>query len=101
MRLRCTAKNSMLSCFSGLEYGPDGNFRQQEVAKTLDEAGKARQTLRAKFRRRIHPEVLKATRAGFLDNTSRCFRGNQRSCTADWRHVRDPGGWSRTCDERL
>jgi len=51
--------NSVLA-FSGLEYGADGQFRQRESAKTLDEAEQRVKTIRGKFKsRRIHPEVLK------------------------------------------
>lgn len=53
--------------FSGLEFGPDGKFRELEAAKTLDEAEKRVRTIRAKFQGRIiHPEVLKYCRAELL-----------------------------------
>ena len=46
--------------FSGLEFGADGQFRQREAARTLDEAERRVQTIRIKFQsRRLHPEVLK------------------------------------------
>ena len=46
--------------FSGLELGTDGQFRQRAAVRTLDEAERRVQTIRAKFRdRRLHPEVLK------------------------------------------
>lgn len=46
--------------FSGLELGTDGTIREQEAAKTLDEAERRVRTIRAKFQgRAIHPEVLK------------------------------------------
>ena len=55
--------------FSGLNYGPDGQFRQQEAAKTLDEAERRAQTIRSKFQgRRIHPEVLKYCRSELLQD---------------------------------
>lgn len=51
--------NAVLA-FSGLSYGPDGKFRRQKPAQTLDEAERRVETIRAKFRdRRLHPEVLK------------------------------------------
>ena len=51
--------NAVLA-FSGLSYGPDGKFRRQRPAQTLDEAERRVETIRAKFRdRRLHPEVLK------------------------------------------
>ena len=50
--------NTLLA-FSGLEFGPDGKFRQREAARTLDEAERRFQTIRGKFQgRRLHPEVL-------------------------------------------
>lgn len=58
--------NTILA-FSGLEYGPDGKFRQREAAQTLDEAEKRVRTIRAKFQgRRMHPEVLKYCRTELL-----------------------------------
>ena len=46
--------------FSGLEFGADGQFRQREAARTLDEAERRLQTIRIKFQsRRLHPEVFK------------------------------------------
>ncbi|KUL01425.1 MAG: Uncharacterized protein XE11_2133 [Methanomicrobiales archaeon 53_19] len=60
---------NVILAFSGLEYGPDGNFRQREVAKTLDEAERRVKTIQAKFRgRRIHLEVLKYCRAELLQD---------------------------------
>jgi uncharacterized protein (TIGR02391 family) len=60
--------NTILA-FSGLEYGPDGKFRRCEAARTLDEAEKRVQTIRAKFQgRRMHPEVLKYCRAELLQD---------------------------------
>lgn len=51
--------NALLS-FSGLEYGRDGQFRQRDAARTLDEAERRLRTIRTKFRdRRLHPEVEK------------------------------------------
>jgi uncharacterized protein (TIGR02391 family) len=51
--------NTILA-FSGLEYGADGQFRQFQAARTLDEAEKRLKTIQKKFQgRRIHPEVLK------------------------------------------
>lgn len=55
--------------FSGLEYGADGEFRQVTPAKTLDEAERRVQTIRAKFQgRRIHPEVLKYCRTELMQD---------------------------------
>lgn len=60
---------NVILAFSGIEYGPDGDFRQREVAKTLDEAERRVKTIRAKFRgRRMHPEVLKYCRAELLQD---------------------------------
>jgi uncharacterized protein (TIGR02391 family) len=51
--------NSILA-FAGLEFGPDGQFRNVDAAKTLDEAERRARTIRSKFvGRRLHPEVLK------------------------------------------
>ena len=60
--------NTILS-FSGLEYGPDGQFRKRTAAQTLDEAEKRVRTIRMKFQgRRIHPEVLKYCRVELLQD---------------------------------
>lgn len=60
---------NMILAFSGLEYGQDGNFRQREAARTLDEAERRVRTIRAKFQgRRIHPEVLKYCRTELLQD---------------------------------
>jgi len=51
--------NTVLA-FSGLFFGPDGRFRKGPTAKTLTEAERRVNTIKAKFQgRRIHPEVLK------------------------------------------
>jgi len=58
--------NEILS-FSGIEFGSDGQFRQKDPAKTLDEAERRVQTIRSKFQgRRIHPEVLKYCRTELM-----------------------------------
>lgn len=60
--------NSILG-FSGLEYGKDGQFRQIEAVRTLDEAEARAKTIRAKFQgRRMHSEVLKYCRAELLQD---------------------------------
>ena len=60
--------NAVLA-FSGLEYGKDGEFRQVGVVKTLPEAEKRAQTLKAKFQgRSIHPEVLKYCKVELLQD---------------------------------
>ncbi|KAF5064477.1 TIGR02391 family protein [Methanoculleus sp. MH98A] len=60
---------NVILAFSGIEYGSDGDFRQREVAKTLDEAERRVKTIQAKFRgRRIHPEVLKYCRTELLQD---------------------------------
>jgi uncharacterized protein (TIGR02391 family) len=60
--------NAILS-FSGLEYGPDGQFRKREAARTLNEAESRLRTIRSKFKdRRIHAEVLKYCRAELLQD---------------------------------
>ena len=51
--------NAILA-FSGLEFGPDGEFRRREAARTLEEAEFRLKSIRNKFKgRRLHPEVLK------------------------------------------
>ncbi len=53
------ALNTVLA-FSGLEYGPDGQFRNRTMAATLSEAERRANGIKAKFKeRRIHPEVLR------------------------------------------
>jgi uncharacterized protein (TIGR02391 family) len=60
--------NTILA-FSGLEYQPDGRFRQCSAAQTLDEAEKRVRTIRMKFQgRRIHAEVLKYCRPELLQD---------------------------------
>jgi uncharacterized protein (TIGR02391 family) len=60
--------NSILA-FSGLEFGKDGQFRQTEAVRTLDEAEARVKTIQAKFKgRRIHPEVLKYCRAELMQD---------------------------------
>jgi uncharacterized protein (TIGR02391 family) len=55
--------------FSGLEYGPDGQFRQVKAVTTLDEAEKRVQTIRAKLKgRSVHPEVLKYCRTELMQD---------------------------------
>lgn len=55
--------------FSGLEYGPDGKFRQVNAVTTLDEAEKRVHTIRAKLKgRSVHPEVLKYCRAELMQD---------------------------------
>lgn len=62
-------KLNAILAFSGLEYGPDGQFRHVTAVKTLDEAEKRVQTIRVKFQgRRIHPEVLKYCRTELLQD---------------------------------
>jgi uncharacterized protein (TIGR02391 family) len=63
--------NTVLA-FSGYEYGDDGEFRQREAARTLDEAEARVRTLRVKFQgRAIHAEVLKYCKADLLQEN--CF----------------------------
>jgi uncharacterized protein (TIGR02391 family) len=60
--------NTILA-FSGLEYGADGQFRQRDAARTLDEAERRVRTIRAKFQgRQIHPEVLKYCRTELVQD---------------------------------
>lgn len=55
--------------FSGLEYGPDGQFWQVNAVTTLDEAEKRVQTIQAKLKgRSVHPEVLKYCRAELMQD---------------------------------
>ena len=60
--------NTILA-LSGLDYGPDGNFRNRPAAATLPEAEKRANTIQAKFQgRRIHPEVLTYCRAELMQD---------------------------------
>jgi uncharacterized protein (TIGR02391 family) len=60
--------NAILA-FSGLEYGPDGIFRQRGAVTTLPEAERRLRTLRTKLQgRSIHPEVLKYCRTELLQD---------------------------------
>jgi len=44
--------NAILA-FSGLEYGPDGKFRQRQAARTLDEAECRLRAIQTRFRDRV------------------------------------------------
>ena len=71
--------NAVLA-FSGLSYGPDGKFRRQEPAQTLDEAERRVETIRTKFReRRLHPEVMKYCKTELMQENyfHGRLRGNQ------------------------
>ena len=58
--------NSILG-FSGIEYGPDGQFKRRDRVKTIDEAERRAKLIRAKFRgRRLHPEVRKYCEAEMM-----------------------------------
>lgn len=60
---------NVILAFSGLEFGPDGKFRQSEAVRTLDEAERRLRTLQAKFLgRSMHPEVLKYCRTELLQD---------------------------------
>ena len=60
---------NVILAFSGLEYGPDGRFQQQEAVRTLHEAERRLQTLQAKFQgRSMHPDVLKYCRTELLQD---------------------------------
>lgn len=60
--------NTILA-FSGMDYGPDGQFRRCETARTLDQAEARVRTIRAKFQgRRIHAEVLKYCRTELMQD---------------------------------
>jgi uncharacterized protein (TIGR02391 family) len=62
-------KLNTILAFSGLEYGADGQFRQVEVAATLDEAERRVSTIRSKFQgRRMHPEVVKYCSAELMQD---------------------------------
>lgn len=53
----------------GLEFGADGQVRELESARTLDEAQRRVRTIRAKFQgRAIHPEVLKYCSAELMQD---------------------------------
>ena len=60
--------NEYLS-FSGIELGADGDYRRQQVARTLDEAEQRVQRIRFKFKDRLlHPEVLKYCRTELMQD---------------------------------
>jgi len=63
-----TQLNSILA-FSGIEFGPDGQFRHREAVKTLSEAESRVRTIKDKFQgRRMHPEVIKYCRIELLQD---------------------------------
>ena len=58
--------NSILA-FSGFEYGSDGGFRRRAKVRTINEAARRANAIRAKFRgRRLHSEVLKYCQAEMM-----------------------------------
>jgi uncharacterized protein (TIGR02391 family) len=58
--------NAILA-FSGLEYGPDGQFRAVTAAQTIPEAEERAKVLRSKFQgRQMHSEVLRYCSAELL-----------------------------------
>lgn len=60
--------NTILA-FSGLKFGPDGTFRNQPAARTLNEAEQRASKIRAKFQgRRIHSEVLRYCQAELIQD---------------------------------
>lgn len=60
--------NTVLA-FSGLEYGPDGHFRERRVAATLTEAERRANAIRSKLQgRRVHPEVLKYCKSELMQD---------------------------------
>ena len=65
----CRNELNIILAFSGLEFGSDGQFRQREAAKTLEEAEQRARNIRNKFKdRRIHPEVIKYCRAELMQD---------------------------------
>jgi uncharacterized protein (TIGR02391 family) len=63
------SKLNQVLAFAGIEYGDDGEFRKIAPAKTLSEAEKRAQTIRAKLQgRQIHPEVVKYCRAELMQD---------------------------------
>ena len=60
--------NTVLA-FAGLEYGPDGAFRKRQAARTLSEAERRANSIKAKVQgRQIHPEVLKYCSAELMQD---------------------------------
>ena len=60
--------NTVLA-FSGIQYGPDGQFRQQQVAKTITEAELRADAIKANLQgRRVHPEVLKYCKSELMQD---------------------------------
>jgi len=63
------AELNAILAFSGLDYGADGNFRNRQAARTLDEAECRLRTIHMKFRdRRMHSEILKYCRTELLQD---------------------------------
>lgn len=60
--------NTVLA-LSGLEYGPDGQFRKRQVAATLTEAERRANAVKAKLQgRRVHPETLKYCKSELMQD---------------------------------
>lgn len=82
--------NTILA-FSGLEYGADGKFRQQQAAQTLDEAERRVRTIRARLHgRRIHAEVLKYCRTELMQDNY--FHAVFEACKGLFQRIRDLSG---------
>jgi uncharacterized protein (TIGR02391 family) len=63
------ASLNMVLAFSGLSYGPDGQFRQVGAVTTLPEAEERARTVRAKLQHRTpHTEVLKYCKAELMQD---------------------------------
>ena len=60
--------NAVLA-LSGIEYGPDGNFRNCQPARTLIEAERRANTIQTKLQgRKIHSEVLRYCKAELMQD---------------------------------
>ena len=60
--------NTVLA-FSGLQYGPDGQLRKQQVAATITEAEQRANAIKAKLQgRRAHPEVLRYCKSELMQD---------------------------------
>lgn len=82
---------NVVLAFSGIEYGPDGKFRQVPSARTLTEAETRASTIKSKFQgRRIHAQVLKYCQPELMDDN--CFHAVFEATKGLAQRVREMSG---------
>ena len=66
---RARADINVILALSGLEYGADGQFRNRDAARTISDAERRVDAIKAKLNgRRIHSEVLRYCRSELMED---------------------------------